>query len=57
LLGIGHFCILVFGLELNISGASVCNFFLMLFSEKESWAGMKVRVPVSKEIEVNFTCF
>ena len=37
----GYFRILIFGLNLNISGTSAYNFFLGLFSEKKSRLGMK----------------
>jgi hypothetical protein len=42
LLGIGYFWILFFGLKLDAAGTSAHSFFLMLFSKKESQAGMKM---------------
>ena len=38
---IGYFWILVFGLELDISGTLVYSFFLALFCGKKSKSGMK----------------
>ena len=40
---IGYFRKRVFKLNLNISGTLAYNFFLILFSGKNSWAGMKSR--------------